>query len=194
MSPSSEGGGGTPSSEVPGSGERGEAPQPIGSLAEYQFLTPSFRHRGTQGWEEWQSATACPASPKKRKVDPATSINISGEGLVRLVEETMARILRGFVAPTSTTGSQEGVQALQTEMKDNINKVQTQLMQLVNTAMAKVQAEVDRRADVTLQKLVQMLNSAPKKDNDRAIPPSRADVALGRAAQISSRQGQQQSA
>jgi hypothetical protein len=93
-------------------------------------------------------------------------------------------------------------------MNDNINKVQTQLMQLVNTAVAKVQAESDRRAeamakaqaeadqraDTTLQKLVQMLNSAPKKDNDRAIPSSRADVASGRAAQISRRQGQQQSA
>jgi hypothetical protein len=89
----------------------------------------------------------------------------------------MARILRGFVASTPTTCSQEGVQALRTEMNDNINMVQMQLMQLVNTAMAKVQpeadrradamarapAEADRRADAMLQKLVQMLKSAPKR-------------------------------
>ena len=52
--------------------------------------------------------------PAKAKVDPATSISISEDGLVRLVEQTMARILRGFVAPTLTTGSEEGVQALRT--------------------------------------------------------------------------------
>jgi hypothetical protein len=51
MSPSSEGGEGTSSSEVVGSEEREVASQPIGSLADYQIPTPSFRHRGTQGWE-----------------------------------------------------------------------------------------------------------------------------------------------
>jgi len=72
-------------------------------------------------------------------------------------------------------------------------KVQAEADRRADT-MAKAQAEADQRADAMLQKLVQMLNSAPKKDNDRTIPSSRADVAPGRAAQISSRQGQQQSA
>jgi hypothetical protein len=54
-------------------------------------------------------------------------------------------------------------------MKDSISKVRMQLTQLVNDAVMKMQAEADRRADAMLQKLVQMLNGALIKDNDRAI-------------------------
>jgi hypothetical protein len=95
----------------------------------------------------------------------------------------MARILRGFVAPTPTTGSREGVQALRTGMKDNINKVQMQLMQLVNTAMATVQAEADRRADAMFQKLAHMLETAPRNDKTRTLPHLGADVTPGSARQ-----------
>ena len=80
------------------------------------------RHTGMGRVAERYSVSG---KPEKAKVDPAKSISISKDGLVRLVEQTMARILRGFVAPTPTTGSREGVQALRTEMNDNINKVQT---------------------------------------------------------------------
>jgi hypothetical protein len=67
-------------------------------------------------------------------------------------------------------------------MKDNISKVQMQLTQLLNNAMVKMQAEADRRADIMLEKLVQMLNNAPRKDNNRAMPLSRADVPPGSVA------------
>jgi hypothetical protein len=95
----------------------------------------------------------------------------------------MARILRGFVAPMPTTGSREGVQALRTEMNDNINKLQIGLMQLVNTAMATVQAEADRRADAMFRKLVQMLETAPRNDKTRILPYLGADVTPGSARQ-----------
>lgn len=80
-------------------------------------------------------------------------------------------------------------------MEDSISNVQLQLTQLftqiMNNATAKMQAEADRRADAMLQKLVQMLNSTPRKDKDKAISSSRAEVPPGRAAQTSGRQGHQ---
>jgi hypothetical protein len=62
-----------------------------------------------------------------------------------------------------------------------------QLTQLVNDAMVKMQAEADQRVDAMLQKIVQMLNIAPRKDDDETTPSSRADVAPGPVAQVSSR-------
>jgi hypothetical protein len=47
--------------------------------------------------------------PKKRKADSETSINISEDVLMRLVEKTIARILRDFVTPVPATSSREGV-------------------------------------------------------------------------------------
>jgi hypothetical protein len=118
----------------------------------------------------------------------------------------MARILRDFVTPTPATGSREGVQTLRNEINENINKVQIQLTQFVNTAMAKVQAEADRRADAMakaqaeadrradamLQKLAQMLETAPRNDKDRATPFVRSDVTQGSARQAHAVQGRQQ--
>jgi hypothetical protein len=143
--------------------------------------------------------------PKKRKADLETSINISEDVLVRLVEKTMARILRDFVTPTPATSLREGVQTLRNEINENINKVQIQLTHFVNTAMAKVQveadrradamakaqAEADRRADAMFQKLAQMLETALRNDKDRATPFVRADVTQGSARQPHAVQGRQ---
>jgi hypothetical protein len=83
------------------------------------------------------------------------------------------------------------MQSLQIRMEDSISKVQVQLTQLVtqliNNAVIKRQVEADRRADAMLQKLVQSLNIALRKDNDKTMPLSRASVELGLAAQVSSR-------
>jgi hypothetical protein len=103
MLPPSEGDGGTPSSMSQGVDSPEKTSEPIGSLgslANYQLATPSFRNVRPQDWEEWQRATRCPASPKKRKVDQANIVRISEDGLVQLVEDTMTRILRDFVALT----------------------------------------------------------------------------------------------
>ena len=180
---------------VPGSEARGEASEPIGSLAEYQMFTPSFRRGRPQSREEWQTGTECPASPKKRKADSDAAIRTPDQTLVQVIEHAVAKALRGFNAPIVAGGSLEDVQSLRREMEDSISNVQVQLTQLftqiMNNATAKMQAEADRRADAMLQKLVQMLNSTPRKDKDKAISSSRAEVPPGRAAQTSGRQGHQ---
>jgi hypothetical protein len=196
MSPSSKDGRETPPSDVPRSGACGEASEPIGSLAEYQMSTPSFRRGGPRSWEEWQTGTACPTSPKKGKTHSDAAIKVPQETLVQVIEDAVAKALRGFAAPTATARSLEDVQSLRIEMEDSVSKVQMQLTQLVtqlvSNAVIKTQAEADRRADAMLQKLVQMLNITPGKDDDKTMPSSRASVEPGRAAQVSSRQGQQQ--
>jgi hypothetical protein len=186
MSPSSKGSSRTPPSDVPGSEARGEASEPIGSLAEYQMFTPSFRRGRPQSWEEWQTGTECLASLKKRKADSDAALRTPDQTLMQVIEDAVAKALRGFNAPTAAGGPLEDVQSLRREMEDSISKVQMQLTQLftqiMNNATVKMQAEADRRADAMLQKLVQMLNSTPRKNNDKAIPSSRVEVAPGRAA------------
>jgi len=195
MSSSSEGDGGTPSSVLPGIGSPGETSEPIGSLgslANYQLATPSFRGVRPQEWEEWQKATRCPASPKKRKLERAEIISISEDGLVQLVEDTMARILRGFVAPTPAAGAGEDVQRLRVEVEANITKVRIELTQLVNTMMERMQTEAERRAETMLHKLMQMLKSAPKNDIGSAAPISESEPTSGRSTRKSGSQGQTQ--
>jgi hypothetical protein len=168
-----EGDGGTPSSVFQGVDSPEKTSEPIGSLgslANYQLATPSFRNVRSQDWEEWQKATRCPASPKKRKVDQANIVRISEDGLVQLVENTMTRILRDFVALTSAPSSGKDVQVLQDEMDANVSKVRIELTQLVNTMIERMQAEAERRADAMLQKLTQMLKIAPKTTLTRQRP------------------------
>jgi hypothetical protein len=67
------------------------------------------------------------------------------------------------------------VQTLRNEINENINKVQIQLTQFVNTAIVKVQAEADRRADAMLQKLAQILETALRNDKRRLLGRARCD-------------------
>lgn len=195
MSSTSEGDGGTPSSVLPGIGSPGKTSEPIGSLgslADYQLATPSFRGVRQQEWEEWQKATRCPASPKKRKIERADVISISKDGLVQLVEDTMTRILRGYVAPTPAVGAGEEVQRLRVEVEASITKVRVELTQLVNTMMEKMQAEAERRVETMLQKLTRMLKIAPKNDIGRAAPLSEVEPTSGRPTRMPDCQGQTQ--
>jgi len=187
MLPSSKDGRETPPSDVPRSGARGEASEPIGSLAEYQMSTPSLRRGGPQSWEEWQTGTACPTSPKKRKTHSDEAIKIPQETLLQVVEDAVVKALRGFAAPTTAARSLEDVQSLRSEMEDSISRVQMQLTQLMDNAIVRMQAEADKRADAMLQKIMQMLNTAPRKDDDEKMSSSRAGGAPGRAAQVSGR-------
>jgi hypothetical protein len=115
---------------------------------------------------------------------------------VQVIEDAVAKALRGFAAPTAADRSLEDMQSLQIRMEDSMSKVQVQLTQLVTQlmdgAMVKMQTETDRRADAMLRKLVQMLNIALRKDDGKTMPLSRDSVVPERAAQVSSRQGQQQ--
>jgi hypothetical protein len=195
MLPLNEGDGGTPSSVLLGFDSPGKTSEPIGSLgspADYQLATSSFRDVRPQDWEEWQKATRCPASSKKRKVDQTNIIRISGDGLVQLVENTMTRILRDFVALKPATGSVEEAQALQDGVEANIFKVRIESTQLVNTMMERMQVEAERRAETRLQKLAQMLKIAPRHHVDRAAPVVEIEVASGRSTRVSGTQGQNQ--
>jgi ElaB/YqjD/DUF883 family membrane-anchored ribosome-binding protein len=76
------------------------------------------------------------------------------DDLIRTIESAVVKALRDFKAPSTATKSLDDVQSLRVKMEERINRVQTQLMQLVSNAMARAQAEADRRADAMLQKLV----------------------------------------
>jgi hypothetical protein len=195
MSSTSEGDGGTPSSVLPGIGSPGKTSEPIGSLGSltnYQLATPSFRGARPQEWEEWQKATRCPASPKKRKIERAEIISISEDGLVQLVEDTMTRILRGFVPPTPAAGAGEDLQRLRVEVEANTTKVRIELTQLVNTMMERMQAEAERRAETMLQKLTRMLKTTPRDDTGREAPFSKSEPTSERSTQKSGSQEQTQ--
>jgi hypothetical protein len=161
----SEGDGGTPQSVFPEIESPEKTSEPIGSLGSlenYQLATPSFRNVRPQDWKEWQKATRCPASPKKRKADQANIIRISEDGLVRLMGSTTTKIPRDFVALAPALSSGKDVQGLRDGVEGNISQVRIELTQLVNTMMAIMQAEVERRAEVMLQKLTQILIIARK--------------------------------
>jgi hypothetical protein len=195
MLPLNEGDGGTPSSVLLGFDSSGKTSEPIGSLgspADYQLATSSFRNVRPQDWEEWQKATRYPASSKKRKVDQTNNIRISGDGLVQLVENTMTRILRDFAALKPATGSVEEAQALQDGVEANIFKVRIEPTEVVNTMMERMQVEAERRAETRLQKLAQMLKIAPRHHVDRAAPVVEIEVASGRSTRVFGTQGQNQ--
>jgi hypothetical protein len=162
------------------------------SLAEYQLSTPSFRRIRPQDWEEWQNATRCPASPKKRKVDQETNIRIHENALVKLLEDTMARMLRTSAAPMPVAASVDHAEAMRSEVRDNIKEMKAEVMQLVNTMMETMQAEADRRADAMLQTVMQMLKNAPATQNSKAAPVVETDVTSGHRTRTAASQAQQQ--
>jgi hypothetical protein len=75
---------------------------------------------------------------------------------------TTTKIPRDFVALAPALSSGKDVQGLRDGVEGNISQVRIELTQLVNTMMAIMQAEVERRAEVMLQKLTQILIIARK--------------------------------
>lgn len=142
--------------------------EPIGSLADYQLSTPSFRRIRPQDWEEWQNVMGHPASPKKRKVDQATNLGSPQETLVKLLEETMTRMLQASAAPMPATASFDHARTIHDEVRNYMNEVKIELTQLLTTMMEQMQAEANRRADAMLQTLVRMLKNTPANGNNKA--------------------------
>jgi hypothetical protein len=169
MLPLSKGDGGTPSSVLQGSDSLEKTSEPIGSLAEYQLSTPSFRRIRPQNREEWQVAIECPASPEKRKVDQETYMRIHENALVKSLD-TIARTLRASAAPMTAAASLDHAQAIRSEVRDDVREMKVELMQLVNTMMETMQAEADRRADAMLQTVMQMLKNAPATEDNKVAP------------------------
>jgi len=111
---------------------------------------------------------------------------------VKLLEDTMKRVLEASAAPVSTAVSFDHAQAIRSEVRDNIREVKVELMQLVNTVMEKVQAEATSRVDAMLQTVVQMLKKAPATEGNKAEHFTSTDSTLGTRTRAPIRQGQQQ--
>jgi hypothetical protein len=112
MSPLSKGSGRTASSDVQGSATRGEAAGPIGS--QFQFSTPVFRGGGSQEsrrWEDRQRHATGPAKSKKRKTD-----------------STVAEAFSGYTGFGAAAGGPQDAQVYRAEMKEEIERMQMQLM------------------------------------------------------------------
>lgn len=125
MSPLSEGGGGSASSDVQGSATRGEAPGPIGN--QFASSAPLFRGGGAQEREERQSRSTGPTSPKKRKVDVSSAPSRQEHSCLQEIEHAIAKALHGLPGPDAATGCGDGVRALREEVQE-IKNVQLQLV------------------------------------------------------------------
>ncbi|KAI7695118.1 alpha/beta-hydrolase, partial [Hortaea werneckii] len=193
MSSPSKGGGGMPSSDFSGSEASGESFQPIGSLANRKLFTPGFRREPQESQEDQQVARTCPASPKKRKAESNIAVSIEEDALWQAIEKAVARALQAFIGPDVASGSLGDVRSRRREIKDikdSIDKSQMQVLEIVNSAMAKTRTEV-----VTmLQGLTQMPNRAPTQDKGRDTVPSDADAQSDRVNQGLGAQNRQKSA
>jgi hypothetical protein len=137
---------------------------------------------------------ACPASPKKRETVTDSAVSIVDGTLLQAIEYAMAKALEDFGAPAAAGDSPEDLQSLRGEIERNTGKVQTKRMQLVSTAMERMQKDADRRADAMLQRLEQMLNNSQRQDKDRVPLSSRDSFPAGHVTEGPVRQGQQQPA
>lgn len=144
--------------------------------------------------EDGQNATTCPASPKKRKADSIAAIDIQEDLLAQTMERSVAKALQAFLASGLATGSLGDVQSLRSEMRESTDRVQAQVTRFVNEAMAKMQAEADRRLDAIVQKLTQTLNSTPRQLRDQTSRSFTTGVQLDATTQNLGRQSGRQPA
>lgn len=84
-------------------------------------------------------------------------------------------------AATVHTMPDEATQSLRSEMKENIAIAQAQLTELFNAAMAKMQAESDRRAEAMLERLVRDFREASVQANKSAAAVTSAQATPGLA-------------
>lgn len=130
MSARSKGGGGPASSEVQGSGTRGEAPEPI----ENQHLPspPDFRAVGSQNWE---GQITRPLSPKKRKTDTHSAFGIQDNALLQAVGDLIARASQVPNEAIAAAACSDDVRSFRAEVEE-IKKERIRLTQLMNEVMA----------------------------------------------------------
>jgi hypothetical protein len=96
--------------------------------------------------------------------------------------------LRGFAEPTLAAGSLGQMQFLRGEIRLEMSKIKMQITQLLNTAMANMQAEADRRVEDALQRIMEMLEKGPKQNEERTVPSARTDARTEHATQDIGRQ------
>jgi len=161
MSARSEGGGGPASSEVRGSGTRGEAPEPMGN----QHL-PSpldFREVGSQNWEEQQAYATRPLSPKKRKTDTHSAFGTQDNALLQAIGDLVARASRVPNEAIAAAACSDDVRSFQAEVEE-IKKERIRLTQLTDEVMTML---------YTLKQEVGGISSRPKSS---ALPRGTAQT------------------
>lgn len=92
--------------------------------------------------------------------------------LCKQSKKSVAKTSQAFVATNLATRSLGNVQSLRSEMKESMSRLQMQVTELVNSTMAAMQAEAEGRVDVTLEKLVQLLNATPRQHKTELFPDS----------------------
>jgi hypothetical protein len=119
-------------------------------------------------------------------------MRIHENALVKLLEDTMARMLQASAAPMPAAASLDHAQTIRSEMRENMKEMKAELIQLVSTMMEAMQAEADRRADAMLQAVTQMFKNAPATENNRAAPVVETDATSGPRTRTAAIRGQQQ--
>jgi DNA-binding ferritin-like protein len=94
----------------------------------------------------------------------------------RLVQQVQTHRDNGEATQTT---SEETVQMLRNEMEEGIARAQTQLTELLNNALARMQTESDRRADTMLERLVQKLHGVSEQVSQNIVPAVRAHAIPG---------------
>ncbi|KAI7695416.1 hypothetical protein KC353_g17883 [Hortaea werneckii] len=109
-----------------------------------------------------------------------TRTNLMLESLLHKVHEASKRAEEG--ATTAAMGHvvpEEAIESLRNEMTDNIDKAQTHFTQLLNAAMAKMQAESDRRAEAMLERMMRKFHEASEQANKSAAAEAATQVRPG---------------
>jgi hypothetical protein len=119
-------------------------------------------------------------------------MRIHENALVKLLEDTMARMLQASAAPMPAAASLDHAQTIRSEMKESIQEMKAELTQLVSTMMEAMQAEAERRADAMLQAVTQMLKNAPATENNRVAPVVETDATSEPRTRTAAIRGQQQ--
>jgi hypothetical protein len=119
-------------------------------------------------------------------------MRIHENALVKLLEDTMARMLQASAAPMPAAAPLDHAQTIRSEMRESIKEMKVELIQLVSTMMETMQAEANRRADAMLRAVMQMLKNAPETDNNRAAPVVETDATSEHRTRTAANREQQQ--
>lgn len=144
-----------------------EATEPIGSSAEYHLSQVGGRDRQNDNATEIEKHTVTlrplhQSSPKKRKADNDVVLYLSDEEFADAFEKIAEKIWKKLSSQTVMNAPADEAHRFREEMQNSIKEVQTHFTQLLSDAVAKVQAEAEKHAEVMLQRVRQSLKNAPQ--------------------------------
>ena len=102
------------------------------------------------------------------------------ERLMQQVQDALQQTNNGgTVATQAQITSEEAVKSLRNEMREDIARVQAQLVEVLNAAMAKMQTESERRAEAMLERLERKLHEASEQAKRSAASAAVAHTISG---------------